>query len=122
MDFDELIISIVGAWGKDCIECADTLNRYYTEKEKTPKCITVCTGIVDVQSKYDNHDEMLNGLKNHVIRICFSDLECLVNLFNSINIDNPHFIIDCVWKECNSIFKYWGDWFDKYKERLYDLL
>lgn len=122
MDFDELIISTIGRWGRDCIECADTLSRYYTPKENYPQSVTLCTGQIDKLNKYNNHEEMLYGLKNLVINICFRDLDYLSEIITAVNIENPRFIIDLIWNECASIFEHWCDWFDKYKERLYDLL
>lgn len=122
MDFEELIISTIGRWGQDCIECADALSRYYKPKESYPKSITLCTGQIDKLYKYNNHEEMLYGLKSLVINICFRDLEYLSEIITAVNIENPRLIIDLVWNECASIFDYWCEWFDNYKERLFELL
>lgn len=123
MDFSELIIHTFAKWGQDCIECADTLNRYsqIIDGEKIPCRITLCTAVT-LKPPSNEREILLSYLREHTTRICFYDLEYLAEIVNAVGIDNPVVIIDKIWDECNNVYNYWGLWFDEYKERLLNLL
>lgn len=116
MDFnEELVIEITAQWGRDCIECADTLARVTTDY-KAGKTVVVCTcDYIRVKG------DLLTDLIDRITLICFNDLEKVAELFNCA-CDEPIIIIDEVWKECNRLTPLWGELFDGYKERLCDLL
>lgn len=120
MDFDELLISTVAQWGKDCIECADTLRRYSDIKpnEINVKRVTLCTGVTIGVNKYD----LMNELRMNTIKICFTNLSDISKMISCLNIDCPNIFVERIWSECERLYKNWDMYFHDYKERLYDML
>lgn len=122
MDINELAIETLGRWGEDCIECANTLQRYSNIEKNIPTRITICTGEhVDKASLY-TRDELMDVLREKTRFICFRDLKQIVVLFNSLSDVNPYTVINAIWRECNNIYPNWSLWFDEYKKQIEVLL
>ena len=114
MDFDDLVYEVVAQWGRDLIECSDSMNRCRNLTDPLDiKTFVVCTSKTLYRPRTGWNKKILFELVQDQVRlICFSNLDKVIDMLTSIT-DEPLQVVNKVWTECEKLYPYWNEFFLK---------